>query len=143
VIEGERQHISTTSPGVVVERGSNPQLEWFDGPEVALNWLFPYPILPPARGATTSHYEVPLPYLKTRLKSPLNRVALPRQALDVIFRDDCHHSLVGAAFVASLVAEALECCILNSTHTATPPLVRPLPPVMDASHWTGGQGAWD
>jgi hypothetical protein len=35
---------------------STPRLcGWSDGPEVALNWLFPYPILPPARarGATT------------------------------------------------------------------------------------------
>jgi hypothetical protein len=27
---------------------------WSDGPEVALNWLFPYPILPPLRSTTLS-----------------------------------------------------------------------------------------
>jgi hypothetical protein len=66
------------------------------------------------------------------------------QALDVIFRDDCHHSTAGAAFVASIVAEALEHCTLaqgTSGFQADRPPVRLLPPVMDAAHWTGGQGA--
>ena len=33
---------------------------------------------------------------------------IPREARDDIFRDDCHHTLRGAAFVAELVAEKLE-----------------------------------
>lgn len=66
------------------------------------------------------------------------------QALDVIFRDDCHHSIAGAAFVASIVAEALERCIVAQGTTgfqADRPPAQLLPPVMDAAHWTGGQGA--
>jgi hypothetical protein len=70
------------------------------------------------------------------------------QALDVIFRDDCHHTITGSAFVASIVAEALERCIVTAQGTSSPQVdrgvtpVRLLPPVMDAAHWTGGQGAW-
>eukprot|EP00959_Pyramimonas_sp_CCMP1952_P229794 4804527-Pyramimonas_sp.AAC.2 len=51
------------------------------------------------------HYGIPSVNLVPAL------AATPGHVRDMLFRDDCHHNLLGAAFVASIVAEALETCL--------------------------------
>jgi hypothetical protein len=94
-----------------------------------------------------NHYSIPSVNLIPAL------TALPRSLRDLIFRDDCHHTHVGAAFVASIIAASLEKCLSTSDQYQNQPqspesgisgggitkLV--LPPVIDTKHWVGGQGA--
>ena len=92
--------------------------------------------MPALLESVAAHYGLP----SVNLIEPL--ACLPRNALDTVFRDDCHHTPVGAAYVASLLAEALELC-LPAHADGTPPQPAPpasLPPVMDPAHWMGGHG---
>lgn len=61
-------------------------------------------------------------------------------ALDVFFRDDCHHTKLGAAFAASIIAEAFAigmqgdglCCDVQPSGGALPAPIDPL-------YWTSGR----
>jgi lysophospholipase L1-like esterase len=93
--------------------------------------------VPSIHEQVAEHYGIPTVNVSTALR------ALSPQALDALFRDDCHTTPAGGAAVASIVAACVAQC-LSSVAATTPAAAAPLrvlppPPAMDPLHWAGGR----
>ena len=73
------------------------------------------------------HYGLPSVCVTAALQK------LDSEALDAIFRDDCHTTALGGSVLASAVAAAVERCLAQDGKTAAL-----LPPPLDALFWSGG-----
>jgi lysophospholipase L1-like esterase len=92
--------------------------------------------VPSIHEQVAEHYGIPTVNVSTALR------ALSPQALDALFRDDCHTTPAGGAAVASIVAACVAKCLHLAATTpaaAAPPRALPPPPAMDPLHWAGGR----
>lgn len=117
---------------------------WADGLVDRLAVQVYHSVIPQIYETVANHYSVPSINLIELFN--LVRAELPpekgksERILDNVFRDDCHHTEKGAAFVASVICKALEKFLSSSPleESPTTPCLHALPSVLDPLMWNGG-----
>ncbi|KAK3236737.1 hypothetical protein CYMTET_53136 [Cymbomonas tetramitiformis] len=116
---------------------------WVDGVVPNASDIY-HRLVPNLYDAISQHYSIP----SINLIQAAHEMRRQCFSLDHFFRDDCHHTPAGAAVMASIIGACLERCFgqvrseRGDEPKSTPtlkPQIRPMPPAMDASHWSGGQ----